>query len=300
MSETSLDPAAAPDRPKLVALLGRKLIAVTGEDAAHFLHNVLTANIMTLPVGSATLAALLTPQGKIIADMLVANASDEGAPLYFLDLNRGFAEDIAQRLATYKLRAKAEINVLGDEIRVNLAMDAPPLVADTFYAFPDPRALALGQRLYGPVQAVMAACPTFLTCVENVYFERRNALGIPECGRDYLPMGSYPHEANMDQLGGVDFKKGCYVGQEVVSRMEYRKMARTRTLRVRYLNGFGVDSGAEVRAGEHLLGHVGESWHDAALAQVRLDRWEEAQEKGLEITAGGVPVSLEKPGYAKF
>lgn len=295
MSETSLDPT-----PALVALPNRALIAVSGEGAAHFLHNVLTAKIETLPVGAATLAALLTPQGKIIADMLVANASDEGSPLYFLDLNRGFAQDVAQRLAVYKLRAKAEINVLGEGVAVFVALDAPALASESFYTFPDPRAPGLGQRLYGPAEAVVAACPTLHPAGEPSYIARRIALGIPECGPDYLPMASYPHEANMDQLGGVDFKKGCYVGQEIVSRMEYRKMARTRTLLAHYDNGFGVESGAELRSADHLLGAVGVSAGASALAQVRLDRWEEAQAQGSAIRAGGVTVSLEKPAYAKF
>jgi folate-binding protein YgfZ len=298
MTKTSLDAAPAAN-PTLIPLPLRGLVAVTGQEAAHFLHAVLTAQIETLPAGSATLAAMLTPQGKIIADMLVANASDD-EPLYFLDLNRGFAEDVAQRLARYRLRSEVEITVLGESVAVFAALDAPPLSGESFYSFADPRAAALGQRLYGPAEAVAAAAGDLARADEDAFAGRRISLGIPECGPDFLPLASYPHEANMDQLGGVDFRKGCYIGQEVVSRMEHRNMARTRTLQVRFLNGFGVDSGAAVRAGDHLIGNLGRSVGDGALAQVRIDKLESALVAEDTITGGGVPITLEKPRYTKF
>ncbi|MCA0406486.1 MAG: folate-binding protein [Proteobacteria bacterium] len=294
MSETSLDPA-----PCLIPLPARALVAVSGEEAAHFLHSVLTANIEKLPAGEATLAALLTPQGKIIADMLVANASDD-EKLYFLDVNRGFAEDVARRLAVYRLRAKVEIAVLDASVAVYAVLGGALAASERFYAFADPRSRALGQRLYGPAASVEAETADLRRQDEAFFAAQRITHGIPECGPDYLPLASYPHEANMDQLGGVDFKKGCYVGQEIVSRMEHRATARTRTLLARFNNGFGVDSGAEVRAGEQLLGSLGVSAGACALAQVRVDRWLEALEKNTEITGGGVPVLLEKPGYARF
>lgn len=294
MSETSIETT-----PRLIPLPQRALVAVSGADAAHFLHSVLTANIEALAVGEARLAALLTPQGKIIADMLVANASDE-EPLFFLDLNRGFAQDVAQRLATYRLRAKAEIAVLDPAIGVFVATDTLIPPGETFYAFADPRAEALGTRLYGPEAAVVAAMSHLPPAPDSAFTARRLALGIPECGGDYLPMAAYPHEANMDQLGGVDFKKGCYVGQEIVSRMEHRGTARTRTMIVRFLNGFGVDSGSEVRAGDQLLGSVGVCAGALGLSQIRLDRWQDALSKNIEITGGGVPISLEKPPYTRF
>lgn len=294
MSETSIDPF-----PCLIPLPARALVAVSGEDAAHFLNSVLTANIEKLPKGEAVLAALLTPQGKIIADMLVANGSDD-EKLFFLDLNRGFAEDIARRLAVYRLRAKVEIAVLDASISVYAVLDHAMAAGDEFYAFADPRSPHLGMRLYGPAEGIEAQAARLPRADESVLAARRITLGIPECGPDYLPLASYPHEANMDQLGGVDFKKGCYVGQEIVSRMEHRATARTRTLLARFDNGFGVDSGAEVRAGEQLLGTLGVSAGNRALAQIRLDRWQDATDKNTPISGGGVPVFLEKPGYSRF
>lgn len=294
MTKTSLDAS-----PALIALPLRGVIALTGADAARFLHSVLTANIEALPVGAATLAALLTPQGKIIADMLVANASDE-EPLYFIELNSGFAEDIVQRLERYRLRSEVGITALGADVAVYAALDGPALTGESFYRFADPRSPALGQRLYGPAADIEAAAAGWQRLQEADYALRRITLGIPECGPDYLPLTSYPHEANMDQLGGADFRKGCYIGQEIVSRMEHRNMARTRTLLVRFDNGFGVDSGADVRTGELVIGHLGMSTQDRALAQVRLDKLEIARVENAAITGGGVPITLEKPHYARF
>lgn len=294
MSETSIETT-----PQLIPLPARGLVAVSGTDAASFLHSVLSAKIERLAPGQATLAALLTPQGKIIADMLVANASDE-EPLYFIDLNRGFAQDVAQRLTVYKLRAKVEIAVLDPSIAIFALLDASAPASEAFYAFPDPREGTLGTRLYGPESAIRAAFPAFREGTEHALTARRLQRGIPECGPDYLPLASYPHEANMDQLGGVDFRKGCYIGQEIVSRMEHRGTARTRTLLVHFHNGFGVDSGSEVKAGDQLLGTVGVCEGALALAQIRLDRWQDALSRGETITGGGVPVTLEKPGYAQF
>jgi tRNA-modifying protein YgfZ len=284
----------------LIPLPERALIAITGKEAASFLNALLTANIETLPAGKTTLAALLTPQGKIIADMLVSNASDAQEPLYFLDVNRGFAEDLAKRLARYVLRSQVVITVLGEGASVFVALDAEPLENETFYTFADPRHAALGQRLYGPAEAIEAAAPGLERAGGEALLARRIALGVPECGPDYLPQDRYPHEANMDQLGGVDFRKGCYIGQEIVSRMEHRGTARTRTLIARFENGFGVDSGAEVRAETTLLGQLGVSAGAQALAIIRLDRLAEAHAQGLRLTGGGVPVVLQSPSYAGF
>jgi tRNA-modifying protein YgfZ len=298
MTETS--PAAQHlPVPAIIRLDDRALIAIAGAEAAHFLHNLVTSDIEGLKPGEGRLAALLTPQGKIIADMLVFNASDE-EPLYLIDVARGFADDIVRKLALYRLRAQISIDLLPAETAIVVCLDSPPVTGESFYTFADPREAALGQRLYGPVEAIDAATAGLAKVDAGIFHARRVALVIPEGGKDYLAIDTFPHEANFDQLGGVDFKKGCYIGQEVVSRMQHRGTARTRALGVRFLNGFGVVGGAEIRAGEKIIGRIGESFGDRAIGFIRLDRLAEAMAAGETPQAGGVPIEIEKPRYASF
>ncbi|KAF0230397.1 MAG: folate-binding protein [Beijerinckiaceae bacterium] len=302
MSETSPGHSPAPHpaaTPTAIRLEERALIAVAGADANHFLGNLLTADIAGLTPGSGRLAALLTPQGKIIADMLVFDASDD-EPLYLIDVARAFAEELARKLTQYRLRAAVSIDLLPTETAIVACLDAPAITGEDFYTFPDPRDSALGQRLYGPAEAIRAATAHLRQGEPATYHARRIALGIPEGGRDYLTVDTFPHEANLDQLGAVDFRKGCYIGQEIVSRMEHRGTARTRALCVRFLNGFGVLSGAEIIAGEKILGKIGECVGDRSIGFIRLDRLEEAAVAGEVVSSGGVPIAIEKPHYARF
>lgn len=294
MSETSQT-----SLPVAIDLRERALIAVSGMDAARFLNGLLTVDTETLPPGAGLPSALLTPQGKVIADFLVFNASDDET-LFLIDVRAGFADDLATRLARYKLRADVAINRLGPEIGTCVVFDAPAITGERFYTYPDPRHPGLGQRLFGPGDALHAATSGFASAGPEAYHLRCIRLGVPECGRDYLPMDSFPHEALLDQLGGVDFKKGCYVGQEIVSRMEHRGIARSRALPLRLLNGFGVMGGAEVRAGDRSLGKTGESSNDRAIAILRIDRLEEALKAGETITAGNVPCVISKPDFIRF
>lgn len=290
------------ETPRAIPLSDRAVIAIEGKDAAHFLHNLVTAKVEGMPSGTGTLAALLTPQGKIISDMLIFNASEEGAAegTYLIELGHGFVESVMERLGFYKLRADIGITRLPDEIGVTVVLDAEALGGESFYSFPDPRHAGLGQRLIGPKADIAAALNGIAAGESAEYHARRLALGVPEMGRDYPPTDAFPHEALLDQLGGVDFKKGCYVGQEVVSRMEHRGTARTRALPVRFLNGFGVLGGAEIKAGETMLGKVGEPSGDRAIGMIRLDRLEEALKSGIEVTGGGVPLAVERPDFVRF
>lgn len=132
------------------------------------------------------------------------------------------------------------------------------------------------------------------------YHAHRIALGVPEGGRDFLFSDAFPHEALMDQLGGVDFDKGCYVGQEVVSRMQHRGTARSRIVPLVYLDGFVTEPGVEVTAGERVIGKAGTGAEGLGLALVRLDRAADALAAGEILRAGGLPVRLRKPDWIGF
>jgi tRNA-modifying protein YgfZ len=132
------------------------------------------------------------------------------------------------------------------------------------------------------------------------YHAHRVRLGLPEGGKDFSFGDAFPHEALMDQLYGVDFDKGCFVGQEVVSRMQHRGTARTRIVPLVYVEGVAVGPGAEVTAGERAIGRTGTGAGERGLAMIRLDRAADALAAGEIIRAGGRPVRIEKPDWATF
>jgi len=270
-----------------VALLpDRALVRVTGPDATALLQGVLTCNVETLQAGEARLGALLTPQGKVLFDFLVSRLADG----FRFDVRAESAAGLAKRLTLYKLRAQVTI-AADPTVAVAAAWDgAAPAAAE---AVADSRHGDLGARLYAEEGAFSA------DAAEADYHARRIALGVPEGGRDYAFGDAFPHEALMDQFGGVDFKKGCYVGQEVVSRMQHRGTARTRILAAAYPEGI-PEPGTEVTAGGKVLGTTGSAAGGRGLALIRLDRLGDALAAGETPLAGGYPVRLERPGYASF
>lgn len=270
-----------------VALLpDRALVTVTGPDAAALLQGVLTCNVETLQPAEARLGALLTPQGKILFDFLVSRVPDG----FRFDVQTDRAADLAKRLTLYRLRAQATI-AADPTVAVAAAWDgAVPPAAE---AFADARHPDLGARLYAEAGAFSA------DAAEADYHAHRIALGIPEGGRDYAFGDAFPHEALMDQLGGVDFKKGCYVGQEVVSRMQHRGTARTRILAATYPESAPAP-GTEITAGGKVLGTAGSVAGRRGLALVRIDRLGDALAAGETPRAGEHPVQMERPSYATF
>ncbi|MBN9062781.1 MAG: folate-binding protein YgfZ [Rhizobiales bacterium] len=273
-------------------LTDRSVIRVSGEDARNWLNNLVTCDVAGLKPGAGRWGALLTPQGKIIVDFLVTQAADD-AEGFLLDAPRALAADLVKRLTLYRLRAKITIEDLADSRAVIAAWDEAEAPAGT--AFDDPRDAALGRRLIVPAGGAAA------TADASAYHARRIALGVPEGGKDFIYGDTFPHEADMDQLGGVDFKKGCYVGQEVVSRMQHRGSGgRTRIVPVVYEGGFSATEGVEIMAGEKIIGATGSNANGRGLAKLRLDRVEDALAAGVAITAGGLALRLEKPAWATF
>ena len=271
--------ALLPDRATLTAI---------GEDAQSFLQGVLTCNVEALEPGEARLGALLTPQGKILFDFLVSRV--EGG--FRLECVAASAPDLAKRLGLYKLRAKVAI-ALDPALSVAAAWDGAETAAEVA-RLRDGRLPTLGERLYFADGAFSA------DATEADYHAHRIGLGVPEGGRDFTFGDAFPHEAMMDQLGGVDFKKGCYVGQEVVSRMQHRGTARTRIVPVVAPAGEALVTGAEVSAGQRGLGTIGSTAGSRGLALLRLDRLADALAAGEPVRAGGVILGVEKPGYATF
>jgi len=284
---------------KAALLPDRGVVKVAGDGARNFLHGLVTADMLKLTADAARFCALLTPQGKIIVDFMVVESPSAGGG-FFLDTPRALVATLVAKLNLYKLRAKVMIEDLSETLGVLAVWDGG---GATQYGlcFADPRLPALGLRVMLPPHLAAAAADELGAelVAASAYETHRIALGVPQGGVDFSYGDAFPHEANMDQLGGVDFTKGCYVGQEVVSRIEHRGTARTRAVPIRY-DGPAPASGTTVMAGERQLGTMGSAAAGRGIALVRLDRVAEAMAQGNSLTAAGVPIQLVKPGWARF
>jgi folate-binding protein YgfZ len=309
----------------IASLADRGVIRVTGEEAKAFLDGLLTCDLDRIVPGGARYGALLSPQGKILFDFIVF-AADGG---YLLDCAKAQAPDLAKRLGFYKLRAKVTVEDVSSKYGVlvgwgdspkpegELAADDPRLTALGWRAIASPL-VGEGERTAGapgeggnatsPDESALPPSPgrrllgdsTSPIKGEAAYHARRIALGVPEGGKDFSFGDAFPHEALLDQLHGVDFDKGCYVGQEVVSRMQHRGTARTRIVPLVYADGAAAEPGVDVTAGGRAIGKTGSGAGERGLAMIRLDRAAEALAAGEAILAGDRPVRIEKPGWATF
>lgn len=277
---------------------GRAVLRITGNDARKFLENIITNDVDSLGADQARFAALLTPQGKVVADFFVIGASEEDGGGFLLDTPAALADDIAKKLGFYKLRASVTIEQRAD-LAVAVILDGKA-TAELGIVFEDTRHPDLGQRIVLPAASVRADLEGAGFKVEDAsaYHEKRIALGVPDGGQDFVYGDVYPHETDMDQLNGVDFNKGCFIGQEVVSRMERKTTPKTRIVPVTFETA--PFPGVDVKAGERPAGHMGSGVNGKGLAKLRLDRVHEALAKGEKITAGGIEISLQKPDWARF
>lgn len=261
-----------------ILLQDRGVIEVSGEDAAKFLHNLVTNDIASLKSGEARFAALLTPQGKILFDFVVFALEGER---FLLDCPLSLAADLEKRLNMYKLRSKLTVTNRSEIFDVVAFPDAAARPdVDALALAPDPRSDALGWRALAGKGTIAAAG------ARADYEAKRIRAGVPQGGVDFAYSDAFPHEADMDLLAGLDFKKGCYVGQEVVSRMKHRNLVRKRVTPYRAPGGAPAP-GETIRAGEMEIGVTGSAIGEEGLALIRLDRLKDAKEKGDAPVAGG-------------
>jgi folate-binding protein YgfZ len=276
----------------------RKILRVTGEDAGKFLHGIVTKAVEGLTPGQAVFTALLTPQGKIVVDFFVVAVDPEEGGGFLLDAPAALADELAKKLGFYKLRAKVEI-VPRPDLAVAVVLDKePPESLGLVYL--DPRHAGLGWRVVLPAEAAQAALEAAgakISPAQN-WQGRRISMGIPEGGQDFIYGDTFPHEADMDLIGGVDFNKGCFIGQEVVSRVERRDIARKRVVPVAFESA--PEAGVEITAGDKPVGYMGSAAGRLGMAMLRLDRADEALKAGGKLTAGGVELQLVKPDWADF
>ena len=280
---------------KAAFLPDRGVVKVSGEDARNFLNGLVTADVTMLQPGLGRFGALLTPQGKITVDFLITEAPSGHGGGFLIDCPRVLAQALADKLGFYKLRAKVTVENLSDSVGVLAAWGGEPAMKPDL-AFADPRNTALGWRILAPEELKQKVADLIgADLVDSAVYEaHRIASGVPRGGLDFMYGDAFPHETNMDRLNGVDFDKGCYVGQEVVSRMQHRGTARTRTVRV-VLEDFSPEAGTAILAGEKPVGTIGSTSGQNGLALIRVDRAADALQAGTKLTAGGLAIRLTDP-----
>jgi tRNA-modifying protein YgfZ len=280
---------------KAALLPDRGVVKVSGDDARDFLNGLVTTDATLLRPGLGRFGALLTPQGKIIVDFLITEAPSGHGGGFLIDCPRALAQALADKLGFYKLRAKVAVENLSDNLGVLAAWDGEFAVKPDL-AFADPRSAALGWRILVPAELAQKVANLIgADLVDSpAYDAHRIASGVPRGGLDFMYGDAFPHETNMDRLHGVDFEKGCYVGQEVVSRMQHRGTARTRTVRV-ILDDFSPEPGTTVLAGDKPVGTMGSTAGHNGLALIRTDRVADALDAGKPLTAGGLSIRLADP-----
>ena len=284
---------------KATILPDRGVLKVAGLDARKFLNGLVTADMGKVTPSQPGFAALLTPQGKIIVDFIVADSDSANGDDFYLDCPRALAAALVERLGFYKLRTKVVVEDVSD-FAVVMAIWDGPAPAHWGVCYPDPRLPELGLRCISPPHPGDAAAAFGAELVDAAAYEaHRIGLGVPAGGLDFVYGDAFPHEADMDQLHGVDFQKGCFVGQEVVSRMEHRGSARTRVIPVAF-EGARPEAGTAVTAGGKPMGTMGSAAQRRGLALLRLDRVDEALAAGAPLLAGDAELRLVKPAWARF
>lgn len=274
----------------IAPLPNRGVISLTGTDAAKLLQGLITNDMDTLTKdGSALHAGLLSAQGKILFDFFVVRT----ATGILLDIARDKAAEFFKRLTLYKLRADVVIaDVTGDYKVFAIWGAALPDETQSPLTYKDPRLAALGLRVLADADLVkkLRETPRLLAVDEQVYDAHRIALGVPEGGKDYEFGDAYPHEAGFDLFHGVSFTKGCFVGQEVVARMQNKSVIRKRVVKVE--GSAPLTSKTDVLLSDVPIGRIGSVSGNQALAMIRLDRAADAIDKPAPLTANGVVVTV--------
>jgi folate-binding protein YgfZ len=272
----------------------RAVVRIAGPDAHALLQNVVTLDIEGVDRHGSGYGALLTPQGKILWDFVLHKLPDG----YAADVRSTEAEAFAKRLTLYRLRAKAEIAVepeLAVFVRWQESTGSPLNSSPEGGGEPptDPRLTQLGQRWLAPAGSVISNART------DDWHRHRIAHTIPEGGIDFIFGDAFPHDAAMDSLHGVAFDKGCYIGQEVVSRMRHRGTARRRIVAVSAKN-LAPEPGTDMVAGGRTLGRMGSSADGRGIALVRLDRLRAALDENLPIMVDATEVTVTLPAWATY
>jgi folate-binding protein YgfZ len=275
----------------------RAVIAVGGPDRVDFLQGLISNDTTKVAPGRAIWAALLTPQGRFLNDMFVA---DGGGDTLLLETERERTPALAKKLSLYKLRSKVTVEdrSAAMEVAVVFGPDAekmPPIAGAT--AFVDPRLPELGTRVLAPAgqAATLLAARGCIDAPLAAYDALRLELGVPDGSRDLIVDRALLLENGFDELNGVDWQKGCYMGQELTARTKYRALIRKRLFPVR-IEGALPAPGTSIYQDGQEVGELRSGSGSRALAMLRLD----AVKGGQKLTAGDVGVLPEIPAWMRL
>lgn len=290
-----------------VELKGRGLLAVTGADRVGFLQGLVSNDVERVAPDQAVYAGFLTPQGKFLFDLTMLADGER----LLLDCEAGRLADFQKRLGIFKLRSNIELTDVSDRFRVfavygDAALSTLKLPALAGAAAPhaggialvDPRLPALGARLVLPATVdpdTLGLAPGSLQDYES----RRIGLGVPDGSRDMRIDKTVLLEAGFDELNGVDWNKGCYMGQELTARTKYRGLVKRRLMPVT-IDGPLPEPGTPVTLGGRDAGEIRSGLGDTAIAMIRLNMLEESASGKGALIAGDVEVVPSKPDWAAF
>jgi folate-binding protein YgfZ len=267
-------------------LTDRAVIEVSGPETKSFLQGLITNDVEILDAGQPLYAALLTPQGKVLFDFLALRIDQS----VFLDCAAATRDALVKRLSLYRLRAKVTI-AARDDLAVVASWEGAPLASPalTDFSFDDPRVAELGRRAIVERKDV----PGSVAGVDS-YLAHRLALGVPESA-DFGQDRTFALDAGLEELHGVSFDKGCYVGQELTARMKHRGTARKRLLAITAPNGKALAADSEVSAAGKAIGEIVSVYAARGFALIRLDRLEDSANAPLQVN--GVPVMVTKQAW---
>ncbi|MFT3731589.1 MAG: folate-binding protein [Hyphomicrobium sp.] len=282
----------------IARLSDRGVVRVTGADSEKLLQGLVTNDVANLALGDARYAGLLSPQGKILFDFFVVRQGDG----YLIDVARAKAGELVKRLSMYKLRADVSITDVSDSFHVYASWgpDSKTEVEGRGISYTDPRHPMIGLRLLCKADENILPAKRQAPSGDSrdAYDTLRVQLAIPEGGRDYDFGDTYPHEADFDLLHGVSFTKGCYVGQEIVARMQNKTLVRKRAVKVS--GNDELQSNSDILLGEIPVGRIGTVDGTDAIAILRLDRVVEAEQKKQPLTAGGVAITPDEDAVDRY
>lgn len=266
-----------------LAINDRSIVEITGPDATHFLERLITTDVEKLSMNELLPGALLSPQGKVLFDFLIGKLANG----FFIDIADQLADTFAKRLKLYKLRSDVEISESIKRVTtISWENDSVASQNDSGFIdkrFPDNEKVI---RRYDKNSS-----PTAISEVALKQWDLlRIQYAIPESGKDFALNDVFPHDINFDQLGAISYKKGCYVGQEIVSRMHHRGTARRRTLIAEAEQN--LPSSGTIEANGKTIGELGTVIDRQALALVRIDRAKAAMDNGIALTVNDIPLTL--------
>jgi len=275
----------------------RGLIRLFGDDTLTFLQGLVTNDVMRLMPGDALYSALLTPQGKFLHDFFIIRGEDD----VLMDVDSTRLNDLVQRLNMYKLRSKVTIETLGSAMTVAALWESSDIAPPPLRAFADPRVNELGWRIVGESSAIVAWCNSVSVpaVAPEAYEQRRIALGVPEGVRDLIPDKSFLLQYGFEDLHGVDFRKGCYVGQEVTARSKHLGQVRKFIYKVQSPDMALPAAGTPIHLDGALSGEMRSSYGKAGLALLSVEDVEKARQTHTDFRAGDTPLSASLPAWVK-